>query len=410
MPPADRRIRTRKRRFALLAAALALAAAVLAFRACRKTEADAYVLKPVDLSYTILANCTVDYPKPLDMTFLAGGRVRAVEVGDGERVAEGRTLVQLDDFEARRNLAISADSLKSAELRLRNARDEVLPTLREKLKESEANLGQARRTLERSREIEAAGGISKAELERADKDYQGALARYNQQRLELENYSRSGRLADLEYEVSTARSRFELAGRALEDTRLAAPFDGTVVKVHVQPGEKAAPSARAVTVVESAAWQLVLNVDQKELPFLKRGLRALVTMDAYPETKIEGQVSYVCTEVDKERNTCELRVEIPSDVPFIKSGMAGQAEILAGTYEQALALPARFVKRDAAATFVWLWDGRRAVLTRVAVRPVGERWVLTEGLAEGSTVLDADPRADAARLRPGAEITAASIR
>ena len=408
-PDSDKN-KKKMRRFAVLGAAVLVAAALLVLRANRGTEADHYVLKPIDLSYTILANCTVDYPRPLDLTFQTAGIVLAVEVADGDRVVHGQTLVRIDDFEARRNLAIREDGLRSAELKLRNARDEVLPSLAEKLRESEVVRDQAERTLQRYREIEAAGGISKAELEKADREYQTALSRYNQQKLELENYSRSGRLADLAYQVSIAGAQLELARREVENTRLAAPFEGTVAKVAVQPGEQASPSMRAVTLLESASWQLVLNVDQKELPFLKPDLAAVVTMDAYPETRIDGHVSYVCSEVDKERNTCELRVEIPRDVPFIKSGMAGKAEILAARYAQALALPARFVKRDAGRPHVWTWDGRKAERVAAAVKPVGERWVLVEGLAAGAVILDAALDAPAARLRPGREVRADSIR
>ena len=400
----------KRRRLIVLAAAILIVAVLVVLRVNRKTAADYYVLKPIDLNYTILANCTVDYPRPLDMSFQTGGIILAVEVADGQRVSHGQTLVRIDDFEARRNLAIRENGLRSAELKLKNVRDEVLPSLAEKLREAAVVRDQAERTLKRYREIEAAGGISKAEVEKADREYQTALSRYNQQKLELDNYSQSGRLADLAYQVSIAKAQLELAQRELENTRLAAPFDGTVVKVDVQPGERAVTAMRAVTLLESASWQLVLNVDQKELPFLKPGLAALVTMDAYPETKIDGHVSYVCVEVDKEKNTCELRVEIPSGVSFIKSGMAGKAEILAAKFEQALALPARFLKRDAGAGFVWLWDGRKAGLVRTGFRSVGERWVLPEGLAEGSTLLDADIRAPAARLKPGKEIQAAAVR
>ena len=132
----------RRVRLVLIVAAVVLIAAVLAFRAARKTEADAYVLRPIDLNYTILANCTVDYPRPLDMTFLIGGVVKSVEVADGQRVSEGQVLVQLDDFEARRNLAIRADGLRSADLKLRDARDEVVPSLRGRLQETEATQNQ----------------------------------------------------------------------------------------------------------------------------------------------------------------------------------------------------------------------------------------------------------------------------
>lgn len=407
MPTPDNK---RRRRFVIIGAAVLVAAVLLVLRTRRKTETDHFVLNPIDLNYTILANCTVDYPRPLDLTFQTAGVVLAVEVADGDRVAHGQTLVRIDDFEARRNLAIREDGLRSAELKLKNAQDEVLPSLAEKLRESEVIRDQAERTLKRYREIEAAGGISKAEVEKADREYQTALSRYNQQRLELENYSRSGRLADLAYQVSIARSQRELAQRDLENTRLAAPFEGTVVKVDVQPGERATPAMRAVTLLESASWQLVLNVDQKELPFLKPDLPAVVTMDAYPETRINGHVSYVCPEVDKERNTCELRIEIPRDVPFIKSGMAGKAEILAARYEKALALPARFVKRDAGMPFVWTWDGRKARRVEAKIKPVGERWVLVEGFAAGAVFLDAALDAPAARLKPGREIRADSIR
>jgi multidrug resistance efflux pump len=407
MPTPDKK---RRRRFVVLAAAILIVAVLVILRVHRKTEADHYVLRPIDLNYTILANCTVDYPRPLDMSFQTGGIILAVEVADGERVSHGQTLVRIDDFEARRNLAIREDGLRSAELKLKNAQDEVLPSLAEKLRETEGVRDQAGRTLKRYREIEAAGGISKAEVERVDREYQTALSRYNQQKLELDNYSRSGRLADLAYQVSIAKAQLELVQRDLENTRLAAPFEGTVVKVDVQPGERAIPAMRAVTLLESASWQLVLNVDQKELPFLKPDLAAVVTMDAYPETKIDGHVSYVCSEVDKERNTCELRIEIPRDVAFIKSGMAGKAEILAAKYEKALALPSRFVKRDAGRPYIWTWDGRKAERVGAAIKPVGERWVLLDGFAESAILLDAAFDAPAARLKPGREIRADSIR
>jgi HlyD family secretion protein len=406
MPTPD----NKRRRLVILGVVVLAVAVLVILRANRKTEADHYVLRPIDLNYTILANCTVDYPRPLDLTFQTAGVVLAVEVADGDRVAHGQSLVRTDDFEARRNLAIREDGLRSAGLKLKNAQDEVLPSLAEKLRETEGVRDQAERTLKRYREIEAAGGISKAELEKADREYQTALSRYNQQKLELENYSRSGRLADLAYQVSTARAQLELAQRDLENTRLAAPFEGTVVKVDVQPGQRATPAMRAVTLLESASWQLVLNVDQKELPFLKPDLTAMVTMDAYPETRIDGHVSYVCSEVDKERNTCELRIEIPRDVAFIKSGMAGKAEILAAKYEKTLALPSRFVKRDAGRPYVWTWDGRKAERVWAAIRPVGERWVIVEGFAAGAVFLDAALDAPAARLKPGREIRSESIR
>jgi HlyD family secretion protein len=384
-PPIDRKLR---KKLVLPGAVVLGLAALFAYFGLKKAPVDYYVLKPIDLDYTILANCTVDYPRPLDLAFLQEGIVRSVPVKEGDLVTKGSTLVQLDDFDAAKNLAISSDNLRSAELKLRNAREEVLPSLQEKLKEYELNLQQAERTRDRYAELLAAGGISRAEWEKSEKEYQRALSQFNQQKLELESFSQSGLLADL------------------ENARIISPFDGTVLKVEVQPGQKVNPATSVVTVVERADWQLGLMVDQRELPFLKLGLPAIVIMDAYPDERIAGEVSFVCAEVDKEKNTCELRIVLKDERPFIKPGMAGRAEILAARYEQILALPARFVKKAPGGGFVWLWDGRRAAKRQASFKPVGERWALVEGLPVGAIVLDAEAGASAGKLRPGQEVRA----
>ena len=398
--------RSHKARVRAAAAAGVLLLAAFGLRgAFRKQAVDYYVLAPIDLDYTILANCTVDYPRPLDLSFLRDGLILAVDVEDGQRVTRGRPLVRLDAFEAERNLAIGADSLEAAGIKLANARSEVLPNLNEKLNEYKLNLDQAELNRRRYAQLLEAGGVSKAEAEKAEKEYQRALSQYNQQKVELENFSRSGLLADLENRVSIEKARLELARRDLEHTRIEAPFDGTVLKVHVQAGEKVSPADRAITVVENAPWQLGLNVDQRELPFLKVGLAAVAVMDAYPADRIPGRVSFVCSEVDKEKNSCEVRVELTESPPFVKPGMAGRAEIMAARYEKALALPARFAPAAGDGS-VWVWDGRRASRARAALTPVGERWVLVEGLAAGATVLDAGPGASPRRLKPGREVKA----
>jgi len=389
----------------VLAGAVVLLAAYALYVAFKKQAVDYFVLEPIDLDYTILANCTVDYPRPLDMSFLRDGIVQTVEVRDGERVAMGRPLVRLDPFDAERNLAISEDSLRSAQIKLENARAEVLPNLREKLAEYKVNLDQAELNRKRYAQLLAAGGVSQADAERAEKEYQRALSQHNQLALELENFSRSGLLADLENQLSIDKARVALARRDLDNTRLNAPFDGTVLKVHVQPGEKVTPADRAVTVLENASWQLGLNVDQREMPFLKTGLPAAATLDAYPGERLAGRVSFVCSEVDKEKNSCEVRVELEGSPAFVRSGMAGRVEILAAKYGQALALPARFATAAGGGS-VWVWDGRRAERKKVALKPVGERWVLVEGLAANTIVLDADPAASPRRLKPGREIKA----
>lgn len=388
----------KKRKYFL--GALIIGIVILAlFLSLRKKEVDYFVLEPRDFDYTILASCSVGYPKPLDMTFQQEGTVKEVLVSEGDSVKKGQKLIQLDDFKQKQQLAIDQSSVKSIELRLQNAREEMLPNLKERLREAEINLQQARSTLDRYRKLEAAGGVTKSDLERVENEYKRAESRLNQARTELENFEKSGLLASLQNELEIARSRLELSRRNLEETSLLAPFDGKVLNINVQPGERVTPGKRALTMLEDKRWNFVLNADQRELPFLKPGLKAYVVLDAFPDRKIESEVVYVCTEIDRETNTCELRIEVREDVSFIKFGLAGKAEILAERFERALAFPVSLIKRGPDGEFVWLWEENTARQHRIDYRRIGERLAIARNLKPGQIILNAPAEANPRKLK-----------
>lgn len=394
---------SRTKRNIILAAIILVLAVLATFLSLRKKEVEYFVLQPRDFDYTVLASCSVGYPKPLDMTFQQEGTVREVLVKEGDQVKKGQVLVQLDDFKQKQQLAIDQSSVKSIELRLQNAREEMLPNLREKLREAEINWQQAQSTLDRYRKLAEAGGITRSDLERVENEYKKAESRLNQARTELENFEKSGLLASLQTELEMARSRLELSRRNLEETSLRAPFDGKILNINVQVGERVTPGKKALTMLEEKRWNFVLNADQRELPFLKPGLKAYVVLDAFPDRKIEAEVVYVCTEINRETNTCELRIEVREDVSFIKFGLAGKAEILAERFEQALAFPVRLVKKGPEGEFVWLWEDNQARKEKIDYRRVGERLAIARNLKPGQIILDAPAEANPRRIKMGAK-------
>ncbi len=354
-----------------------------------KFKADFIRLKPIDLQYTILANFTVEYPVPLEMKFFQEGTVKAIKAREGDNLTKGQTIIELDDFKARQEYIISQKELEAAEIKLKNAREEILPKLEEKLKKLKADLAQAESMVQRYRKLEKEGGISRAQLETVENDYLRISSEYNQTKLEIDSFKSSGSLPYLESQVAIARARMELARQALDNTRVVAPYDGKVLKIYVQVGQKVNLYEPAARFVEKSPWILVLNVDQKDLPFLRVGLPAVVTTDAYPGKKLNAETVYVCTEVDKEKNTCELRLQIIDEAPFLRHGLTGSAEILAERYEKVLAVPARFVKKAPDGHYVWVWENGQARLVQVQTTSVGERWAIIEGLPESTILVDA---------------------
>lgn len=367
---------------------LAAAAAVLLLR--RPAGGEDFVLKRTDIDYSILASCTVSYPEPYGMAAKAGGDVVAVPAREGQRAAKGTLLVQVDDFRERQNLAIALSNYEGVKLKMANAREEVYPRLREQLNDARASLAEAQANSERIGALFQAGAVAKVERERADTALEAARARFNQVKLQVDSYSRSGAAAELINQLNALSAQVELARRAVADKRVAAPYDCTVVDLDVVPGETVETGRRVATVLESRPWILEANVDQRDLGFLEDGLPATAVFDAFPAEKVAASVNLVCTVIDLDKGTCRLKLRVEEDKPFIRHGMTGSAEVrgrrVPGLNAGVLALPSRYVARDNGAAFVLLRRGGSVGRAALEYAPIGEKWVAVRNLPEGARI------------------------
>jgi multidrug resistance efflux pump len=369
----------------------AAVAAVLLFIAFNKRADEIFTLKRTDVDYKILASCTVSFPEPYAMTARSEGDVRNIPVREGQRVAKGALLIQVDDFKERQNLTIALNNYQNSKLKLVNAKEETYPRLKEQMNDASSALAEARNNAERMQKLFAGGAISRVELENATTRLDAAQARFNQVQLQLDSYSRSGAAAELINQLNILNAQVELARRAVTEKQFIAPYDCTVVKIDVKTGETVAAGRPAVTVLEKKPWVLETNVDQKELGFLEAGLPCFVVFDAYPAEKVKASVSLVCSTIDYAKGTCNLKLQISEDRPFIKHGMTGNVEIsgkrIAGLNVDVLALPAAYVVRAAEGSFVLVKSGRSVTQTAVEFSPIGEKWVSVKNIPEGTKIV-----------------------
>ncbi|MCX7821258.1 MAG: efflux RND transporter periplasmic adaptor subunit [Brevinematales bacterium] len=357
----------------------------IGYMVLKPVSADFLKLKRQNLDYTILANCSVDYPKPLDIKFSYEVEVLRIFKKEGDRIKKGDLIIQLDDSDDRRNLTLASNNIVSLQKKIKNVKNVELPNLKEKEREAELSLKQAEIDLKRAKELYEAGGISKSDLEKIQNNYEIKLSQYNQIKNSIENYEVSGVLAELETQLESAKIEYENIKNRLLEKRIVSPFNGKILKINVQNGEKVAPSKVITTIIEATNWLLVMNVDQRELSFLKPDLKANVKFDSFPEEVFSAFVSYVCTQIDKEKGSCEVRLEIKDKkADMIKYGMSGYAEIYAKTFTNVMIIPKRFVNNNS----VYIYKNGKAVLSNLNLRPVGEDKFITEDLNEGDIIID----------------------
>lgn len=378
-----------KRTVAFVLAGVILVAVLIALIS-KNSHKEFYTLERRDIEYRILATCTVQFPEPYTLAAKTEGTVTAAPVAEGQTVRQGDLLVQLDDFKEKQNLAISLSNYESAKLKTINAREEDFPRLLEQLSNAEISLAEARNHAQRMSRLFQSGGVSKVDWETAQTRKDEAQARYNQVKLQVDAYSRSGRAAELIEQLNSLDAQVKLARRGVADRRILAPYSGIVVKLDAKPGEILVPGKSAVTVLEDKPWVLEAGVDQKELPFLEIGLPCTITFDAFPAETVKARISHVCAVIDLAKGTCRLKIEVTGKHSFIKHGMTGIVEIVGKKRKNVnagvLALPTRYLIRSDEGVFVLVWKDKGNERTAVSVVPIGEKWVNVTNLREGTRI------------------------
>ena len=365
--------------------AVLLSACILA-SGCGK-KAEEYTVKKMDLDYNILANCTVAFPDPYDITAASAGEVKTLGTEEGGMVKKGALLIGLDDFNEQQALSISRANLNDSEIRLKNAKEEDLPALQEQLNSDKIALDDAKKNFDRSTELAKSETITKAELEQAENKYKTADSKYKQTKLRVDSFAKTGQEASLNNQLALLKAKVEIDNKNLEDRHITAPYDCLVTKINARAGEKVKAGAILMTVIEKKDWVLETDVDQKELPYLKLGLKADILFDAYPSERVKAEINFVCASIDTAKGTCNLKLVIKDRKPFIKHGMTGSAEIHAGSFKQVLAVPSRFVGVEGRDLFCFIKEKESMKKTSISAKQVGEKYYIAENIPEGTVLV-----------------------
>jgi len=125
-----------------------------------------------------------------------------------------------------------------------------------------------------------------------------------------------------------------------------APISGEVVEQDVSAGQLIQPGTTQCFMLSdtSSMWVLV-NVYQKDLPYVHTGDTVTVQTDTYPDV-FHGRISYVAASLDPNTRTLQARIETANPGEKLKKDMFVVATVNAGTIPNAIALPDAAVLRD----------------------------------------------------------------
>ncbi|HEV7573727.1 MAG TPA: efflux RND transporter periplasmic adaptor subunit [Thermoanaerobaculia bacterium] len=276
-----------------------------------------------DLTSKVSANGRIDAKRKVDLSANVMGQVVNLAVREGDVVKKDDFLLQIDQ----KQLAATARSADAALQAVFSDRD-----------------------------------AAKAMAIAADQDYQRALKNYEQKitpRSELDRAQSSrdsarANVAALEQRISQARENLNAARDTLQKTTMRAPMAGVVTALPVEEGEVAVIGTMnnagtvLMTIADMSVVEAVMEVDETDVPSVKVGQRATVTIDAYPNKTFPGLVTEVASSPIKrngiststtEAVNFEVKIQIENPPAGVRPGFSASADIITGTRPKALAIP-----------------------------------------------------------------------
>jgi len=284
----------------------------------------------------------------LELGVSAPGIVAKVAVTEGQLVAEGDLLVQLDDALERAAMAQARAQVLQAKAQLQEAQGSGRARAAAALAVAEAERAKAELQATRIKRLAEQGAAPALDRDNAETAVLVARAQQDRASADVAAFSDGGsQVAVARAAVAMAEAQVQQAEARLSLTRMVARSAATVLVRRVEPGEAVAPGrgllSLAPTGTSGEGVEIVVEPDERVLAVLAVGQLADVSADAFPDRVFSARVLEIAPVVDAGRGTVSVRLLVPEPPAFLRTDMTVSVEVKTGE-QQGLTVPASAVR------------------------------------------------------------------
>ena len=202
-----------------------------------------------------------------------------------------------------------------------------------------------------------------------------------------------------------AQAGIDVLRKSLADTVLRAPISGQVSQRLAQPGERVAPEARIVEIVDLSRLELEASISPADSVAVRVGQQALLRIEGVAQP-VAATVARINPSAQAGSRSVLIYLTVAAQ-PGLRQGLFAQGQLATET-QRALAVPLNAVRTDKPLPYVQVVEGdriaHRTVQTGVRGEVDGELWVAVQGVADGARVL----RRAAGVVREGTQVKLAA--
>jgi HlyD family secretion protein len=292
-----------------------------------------------DLEAIVSASGKIQPKRLVNISADTPGRVVNLAVNEGDRVAVGQFLLQIDPKSLRTRVEGGTASLQAAEA--------SLDQMRQSVETGRVQLQQARQTLARQQDLWRQQLTTREALERAENDVKGAES--SLQERQKQAAAQSSRIE--QERAGLASARYDLS-----KVRIESPIDGIVTRRNIQEGETAVigtmnnPGTVLLTLADMSVIQAEVEVDETNIPHVQIGQIGKISIDAIPDRTFKGHVTEIgnspiqataaaAASAGTQATNFKVVVVLDEPVPEVRPGFTCTADITTAVRKNVTSVP-----------------------------------------------------------------------
>jgi len=292
-------------------------------------------VKARDLEALVSASGKIQPKRSVNISADTMGRVTDLAVEEGDRIDKGQFLLQIDPRNLRSAVQRSEASMQAA----RSSADQ----LQLALESARVAVKQAEDANRRQQDLWARGLTTKETVEKAEADLKMRQADLRSQ----EQNIKTQQLRMQQENASLESARYDLS-----KVRIESPIKGIVTKRNIEEGETVVIGTMnnagtvLLTIADMSIIEAEVEVDETDIPTVKFGQIAKVTIDAIPGKTFTGKVTEIGNSPITTTGTASTQatnfkvvVTLDTEIPEVRPGFTCTAEITTATRKNVVSVP-----------------------------------------------------------------------
>jgi RND family efflux transporter MFP subunit len=237
----------------------------------------------------------------INITPDVGGKIAKIYVEEGDRVQKDQLLAELDT----RAIRLQVEQAKAG------------------FAVAEANQKDAQRNMERMERLKSENAVSEQQYEQLKLAFDAADAQLQQ-----------------------ARAALNLANHNLDVSIMKAPFSGVIASKNAEVGDVInplmggfSPSSGVLTLMDFSRVKIEIEVSSQGIARIRKGMTALLHVDAYPDNVFRGLVSVVNLTADPMTRKFGVQITAKNPELLLRPNTFGEVTLEITTHEEALVVP-----------------------------------------------------------------------